>query len=113
VDATASGLGISASANGFQSNSNVTAARGELRGAVNSLRSFSSRLSVELSVANTRSDFTAKLRDTLQTGAAKLTLSDPNEEGAKLLALQTRTSLAAASFSIVQKSENSILKLFS
>jgi flagellin-like hook-associated protein FlgL len=113
VDATASGLGISASANGFQSNSNISAARGELRGAVNSLRSFSSRLSVELSVATTRSDFTAKLRNTLQTGAAKLTLSDPNEEGAKLLALQTRTSLAAASFSIVQKSENSILKLFS
>jgi hypothetical protein len=70
-------------------------------------------LSVELSVANTRSSFTAKLRDVLQTGAAKLTLADPNEEGANLLALQTRTSLAAASFSIVQRSENSILRLFS
>jgi len=113
VDATASGLGISASANGFQSNSNISAARGELRGAVDTLRSFSSRLSVELSVANTRSNFTAKLIDTLQTGAAKLTLADPNEEGANLLALQTRTSLAAASFSIVQRSENSILRLFS
>ena len=113
VDATASGLGISASANGFQSNSNISVAEAELRGAVNSLRSFSSRLTIELSVANTRSNFTATLRDTLQTGAAKLTLADPNEEGAELLALPTRTSLAAASFSIVQKSENSILKLFS
>ena len=113
VDATASGLGILPAANGFQSNSDVSAASTQLRGAIQSLRGFSSRLSTELSVANIREKFTAQIRDTLQTGAANLTLADPNEEGANLLALQTRKGLAAASFSIVQRSENSILRLFS
>jgi len=112
VDATASGLGITAASNGFQSNSDVSAASIQLRGAIKSLRGFSSRLSTDLSVADTRNEFTAKLIDTLETGSANLTLSDPNEDGAKLLALQTRTSLAAASFSIIQKSESGILRLF-
>ncbi len=113
VDASASGLGISASANGFQSNSDVSAASTQLRGALSSLRGFSSRFSTDLAVADIRSNFTAQIRDTLETGAANLTLSDPNEEAANLLALQTRTSLASASFSIVQRSESNILRLFS
>jgi len=113
VDSSASGLGIARAANGFQTNSGLSAARVELRGAISALRSFSSQFSTQLSVANIRSDFASKLSNELQTGAAKLTLSDPNEEGANLLALRTRTSLAAASFSIIQRSENSILRLFS
>jgi len=113
VNASASGLGIASAANGFQSNSDVSAASIQLRSATGALRGFSSQLSTELSVANIRDEFTRNIQDTLETGAANLTLSDPNEEGANLLALDTRTSLAAASFSIVQKSESNILRLFS
>jgi flagellin-like hook-associated protein FlgL len=112
-DFSASGLGIAGAANLFQSNADVSAASAGLKGALGSLRGFSSRLSTQLSVADTRSNFTARLRDTLQAGAADLTISDPNEEGAILLALQTRTSLAAASFSITQRAESNILRLFS
>jgi flagellin-like hook-associated protein FlgL len=112
-DFSASGLGIAGAANLFQSNADVSAASAGLKGALSSLRGFSSRLSTQLSVADTRSNFTARLRDTLQAGAADLTLSDPNEEGAILLALQTRTSLAAASFSITQRAESNVLRLFS
>jgi flagellin-like hook-associated protein FlgL len=112
-DFSASGLGISRAANGFQSDSDISSAKLELKGALSSLRGFSSQLSTQLSVAGTRSDFTAQLRDTLRSGADDLTLADPNEEGAALLALQTRTSLTSASFSIIQRSESSILRLFS
>lgn len=109
----ASGLGIARAANGFKSNSDISSAKLELKGALTSLRGFSSQLSTQLSVADTRSNFTAQLRDTLRSGADDLTLADPNEEGAALLALQTRTSLTSASFSIIQRSENSVLRLFS
>ena len=112
TDFSATGLGIAGAANGFQSNTDISAASTGLKSALGSLRGFSSQLSTQLSVADTRSDFTQHLKNTLQAGAADLTLADPNEEGAALLALQTRTSLAAASFSIVQRSENSILRLF-
>lgn len=113
VDSSTSGLGIAGAANGFRSNADVSAAGTDLVSAVNSLRGFSSSLSTKLSVADIRSDFTAKLSNTLRAGAADLTLADPNEEGAALLALQTRTSIAATSFSIAQKAEGSVLRLFS
>ena len=78
VNAGAAGLGISGAANGFQSNADISTARTELKGALNSLRGFSARLSTDLSVIDIRNDFNARLRNTLQDGAAKLTLSDPN-----------------------------------
>lgn len=109
----ASGLGIARAVNAFRSNAGISSASAGLTSALGSLRGFSSRLSTQLSVISTRSDFTAKLSNILQSGAADLTLSDPNAEGAALLALQTRASLAAASYSIIQRSENSILRLFS
>ncbi len=112
VNSSASGLSISRAANSFRSNADVAAARADLTGALNSLRGFSSRFSTELAVASTRGEFAAGLSNVLQAGADNLTLADPNEEGANLLALQTRTSLAAASFSITQRAESNILRLF-
>ncbi len=112
ANSSSSGLGINRAANGFQTDADISAASADLKGAVGSLRSFSSQLSTDLFVANTRSDFAKKLSNVLTTGAANLTLADPNEEGANLLALQTRTSLASASFSLTQRAESSILRLF-
>lgn len=108
----ASGLGIAGAANNFSSASDISAARSDLTGALNSLRSFSSSLSTGLAVADIRSDFTASLKNTLVAGADRLTLADLNEEGANLRTLQTRSGLAAASFSIVQRSESNVLRLF-
>ena len=113
ANADAAGLGISPSANGFQSDANIAAARSELKNGLGALRGVSARLATELSVAKTRTDFTKGLRNVLRSGADRLTLSDPNEEGANLLALQTRTTLAAESFSITQRAESNILRLFS
>ncbi len=112
ANSDAAGLGISRAANGFRSDADISAARADLKGALGSLRGLSARFATDLSVIDIRNDFNTRLRDTLQSGAAKLTLADPNEEGANLLALETRTSLAAASFSITQRSEADVLRLF-
>jgi len=50
--------------------------------------------------------------NTLETGAAKLTLADTNEEGANLLALQTRQSLGTTALSIAAQGEQNVLQLF-
>ncbi len=113
LNASAAGLGLAGAANGFGSNADVSAAGAGLKGALSSLRGFSSGLSSKLAVAETRTAFTRELSNVLQTGAANLTLADPNEEAANLLALQTRSSLASVSFSLTQRSESSILRLFS
>ncbi len=112
TSAGASGLGIASAANGFRSASDISAARADLGGALDSLRSFSSGLSTGLAVTDVRSEFTSGLRNALQAGADRLTLADSNEQGAALLSLQTRSGLAAESFSIVQRSESSVLRLF-
>jgi flagellin-like hook-associated protein FlgL len=49
--------------------------------------------------------------NTLETGAANLTLADTNEEGANLLALQTRQSLSSTSLSLASQADQNVLRL--
>jgi hypothetical protein len=63
-------------------------------------------------VLETRDDFNQTMIDTLNTGAANLTASDSNEDGAMLLALQTRQQVATTALSLVQGSQSSVLRLF-
>jgi flagellin-like hook-associated protein FlgL len=49
---------------------------------------------------------------TLQTGADDLTLADSNQEGADLLALQTREQLSSTALSLAAQSSQSVLRLF-
>ena len=53
----------------------------------------------------TRQDFTKSLINTLQTGSDNLVLADTNQEGANLLALQTRQSLSTTALSLANQSE--------
>jgi flagellin len=76
------------------------------------LRSESTSFASSLSIVQARENFTKNLINTLQTGASGLTLADTNEEGANLLALQTRQQLGIQALSIASQSEQSILKLF-
>jgi flagellin len=59
----------------------------------------------------TRNDFTKNLVNVLQTGADNLVLADTNEEGANLLALQTRQSLSTTALSLANQSNQAVLKL--
>ena len=60
----------------------------------------------------TRQDFTKNLINTLQTGADNLVLADTNEEGANMLALQTRQSLSTTALSLANQSSQAVLRLF-
>ncbi|MCR4376850.1 MAG: flagellin, partial [Rhodospirillales bacterium] len=60
----------------------------------------------------TRLDFTTSYVNTLEDGGSKLTLADINEEGANLLALQTRQQLGIQSLSFAGQAEQSVLGLF-
>jgi flagellin-like hook-associated protein FlgL len=50
--------------------------------------------------------------NTLQTGSDNLTLADSNEEGANLLALQTRQQLSTTALSLAAQSDQNVLRLF-
>jgi len=106
------GLGVSASTNSFQTDKDISDALGNLSAALNTLRSQASTFGSNLSIVQTRQDFTKATINTLQIGADNLTLADTNEEGANLLALQTRQSLSTTSLALAAQASNNVLKLF-
>ncbi len=83
-----------------------------LDSALTTLRSRAQTLGANVAILNTRLDFTKNYVNTLTAGAGKLTLADLNEEGANLLALQTRQQLGIQSLAFAGKSEQAILGLF-
>src|SRR6266545_4064518 len=94
------GLQLSAvGGTGFQSNSIVDATIGSLDTALTTLRTQAAKFGSNLTTVQTRQDFTKNLVNTLQTGADSLVLADTNEEGANLLALQTRQQLSTTALS--------------
>lgn len=107
-----SSFGIAPAANGFQTNADIAAARADLGGALDSIRSASSRFSSSLAVIYTRREFKGDLRNILQASADGLLPADLNKEAANLLATQTRQSVAAASYAFTQRSASNILNLF-
>ena len=83
-----------------------------LDSALTTLRSRTQTLGANVAVLQTRLDFTKDYVNTMTAGAGKLTLADLNEEGANLLALQTRQQLGIQSLAFAGQSEQSILGLF-
>lgn len=80
--------------------------------AISALRSVASDLGTNVTFLNTRLDFTESYVVTLRSGADKLTLADINEEGARLVALQTRQQLAIQALAFAGQSERAVLTLF-
>ena len=76
------------------------------------VRSQSSAFGSSLSIVQNRQDFTSNMMNTLETGAANLTLADSNEEAANLLALQTRQQLSSTALSMASQQDQSVLRLF-
>ncbi len=107
---TAEGLGLDEA--DFSRSSSVELTLDQVRDALATVRNFGSTLANSLSVIQARESFTSSLINTLKEGSDKLTVADQNEEGAKLLALQTRQSLGVTSLSLASQSQQSILRLF-
>ena len=113
VDDTCAGdLAITASANNWGGAADITAAAGDLTAALVTLRSQSQALSSNLQTVQVRQDFTKAMINTLNTGADNLTLADSNEEGANLLALQTRQQLSTTALSLAAQADQNVLRLF-
>ena len=96
----------------FESDSAINDVVNTLNAATNVLRQQASTFGGNLGVVEIRQDFTENLVNTLQTGASNLTLADTNEEGAKLLALQTRQQLGTTALSLANQAEQGVLRLF-
>ncbi|MGJ8531181.1 MAG: flagellin [Alphaproteobacteria bacterium] len=106
------GLGLSAVAAGdFDTDANIEATLSTLDTATSTLRSQASKFGSNLSVVETRESFTKETINTLETGAANLTLADLNEEGANLLSLQTRQSLSSTALSLASQADQNVLRL--
>ncbi|OYW97093.1 MAG: hypothetical protein B7Z15_23750 [Rhizobiales bacterium 32-66-8] len=93
------------------SDASLDAVLTKLGDALGTLRSQSSSFGSNLSQVQNRQDFTKSMINTLQTGAANLTLADMNQEAANLLALQTRQSLSSSSLSLASQADQSVLQL--
>jgi len=106
------GLGISQSSANFQTNTSLANASSQLTTSLTTLQNQAASFGTNLSVIQIRQSFTSATINTLQTGASNLTLADTNQEGANLLALQTRQSLAETALSLAAQSQNSVLRLF-
>ena len=106
------GLNIANAVNGWADSASITAASTDLTNALTTLRSESQTLGSSLSVVQIRQDFTKATISTLQTGSDDLTLADSNEEGANLLALQTRQQLSTTALSLAAQADQNVLKLF-
>ena len=110
TDFTAAGLGVSEG--DFTDALSVQTAIDESRAALTSIRNFGQSIANDLAVIQTRRDFTEATINTLSAGADDLVVADQNEEGANLLALQTRQALGITSLSLASQSQQAVLRLF-
>ena len=112
TNANAAPLAINAAANNWATTADITAAATDLTAALTTLQSESQTLSSSLSVVQIRQEFTKATIGTLQSGSADLTLADSNQEGANLLALQTRQQLSSTALSLASQADQNVLRLF-
>ncbi|WP_029058865.1 flagellin [Stappia stellulata] len=108
-DLTSSGLSLSAVSSLSDDEANATL--DSLSEALSTLQETASTFGSNLNTVSIREDFTKDLINTLQTGADNLVLADTNEEGANLLALQTRQSLSTTALSLSSQADQAVLRL--
>jgi flagellin len=112
VTFTSTGLSIAAAGNNFQTDYDINLALTQIQTSLVTLQSQASTLGSNLSVVQTRQDFIRTMVTTLKTGADNLTLADTNEEGANMLALQTRQQLSQTALSLAAQADQNVLRLF-
>jgi flagellin-like hook-associated protein FlgL len=113
VDFTTGGdLGIASANNNWNGTAQIDLASADLTAALTTLRSQAQSFGSNLSTVQIRQDFTKAMINTLQTGSDSLTLADSNQEGANLLALQTRQQLSTTALSLASQASQAVLRLF-
>jgi len=108
----ATGIDIPGAIGSWAVDADITASLDDITAALAELRSQSKAFGASLATVQTRQDFTKSMINTLTIGADNLTIADPNEEGANLLALQTRQQLSTTALSLAVQSDRNVLRLF-
>lgn len=103
---------VTATESDWVEESGVRATLTQLNEAQRMLRAQAATFGTNLSVLMNRETFTKEFVNTLSVGADKLVLADQNEEGANLLALQTRQQLSSTALSLAAQSDQAVLRLF-
>ena len=110
IDFTSSGLGLDRA--DFSTLAQASNSESDTREALEKIRSFGQSISNNLSVIQSRQSFSERTVNTLEAGSDDLVLSDANEDGAELLAVQTRQSIGINVLSFLGSQQNLILRLF-
>lgn len=96
----------------FQTNSEIDDVLTNIDAALSNLRTQAAKFGSNLTTVQTRQDFTKNMVNNLQVGSDALVLADTNEEGANLLALQTRQQLSTTALSLSAQADQAVLRLF-
>lgn len=108
------GLGFSANdtRRNMQSDTEVQAGLVRLDAAIKQIRAQQATFAANNTVAATRQEFSKSTIKILKDGSDNLVVADMNEEGANLLALQTRQQLSTQALSLAAQSDQAVLRLF-
>jgi len=109
---TSGTVSLTAAASEFKSDTDIDRTLQAINAALDELRSAARAMGTALSTVEIRTDFTQNLINTLEVGAGHLTIADMNEEGANMLALQTRQQLSSTALSLANQADQSVLSLF-
>ena len=109
INATNKGLGLQDADLGLLSS--LHKSRNQVDAARLILRQYTSNLQNNLSIITARENFARDIINTLQSGRDDLILADQNEEGAELLALQTRQSIQFSTLAFSSQTR-SVAELF-
>jgi len=112
VNATATGIGITGTTNTWQTSVDIKTSITLADNAAVTLKNFATTYSNNNQIVLARQDFTKNLIKSLESGAEQLVLADTNEEGANLLALQTRQQLSSTALALSAQNDQAILRLF-
>jgi len=96
----------------FQKPSQVRDAIINIRKAITQVRDFGFTLANDLTVIQTRQEFSRNFINNYESGAEDLVIADQATEGARLLAAQTRLDLGTTALSLASQSSQSILQIF-
>ena len=111
-DGSTTGMGVAAATNAWVADTDIDAAVANMDTALSTLRVNASTLSSNNGVVTLRQHFTTEMINTLTGGADQLTAADTNEEGANMLALQTRQQLGIVALQLSSQAQSSVMRLF-
>jgi flagellin len=111
-DTAAGDLAINSSPNNWATGTDISTAGVQLTTALMTLRSQAQTLSSNLAVVQIREDFTKAMINMLNNSADSPTFAYINDEGANLLALQTRQQTSTTVLSLAAQADQNVLRLF-